>query len=79
MTARYFRPWTSRVRSPSPALLSPATSWFYVNGTRTATTGQSEGTLKFSDALKLAADWVAYLLLNDGYTIAATSAFKVEK
>jgi hypothetical protein len=55
-----------------------ATLWFYVNGTRNATTGQSEGTVKFPAGVSVG-DWVAYLLLNDGYTIAATSVFKVEK
>lgn len=54
-----------------------STLWFYVNGTRTSTTGQSEGTIAFPTGLNLAGDWVAFLLLNDGYNKLAQTSFKI--
>lgn len=57
--------------------LTPSTLWNYVDGTRVGRTGFKEGTVTFPNGLNLDGDWVAYLLLNDGYTKLATNNFKV--
>ncbi len=54
-----------------------STLWNYVGGTQTATVGKSEGVIVFPNGLASAGDWVAYLLLNDGYTKLASVKFKV--
>lgn len=54
-----------------------STLWFYVNGSRTAGDGLSEGTVTFDGGLNLGGTWVAYLLENDGYTILAQTTFSV--
>jgi len=51
--------------------------WNYVNGTHTATTGQTEGAVSFPSGLKTNGSFVAYLLLDDGYTIIASEPFSV--
>lgn len=54
-----------------------STIWNYVDGTQGGNTGLKEGTITFGNGLALAGDWVAYLLLNDGYTTLTTNTFKV--
>ncbi len=61
------------VPSGNPA----STRWYYVDGTQTGTTGLTEGTVTFAGGLDLAGTWVAFLLLNDGYTVAAQTTFTV--
>jgi len=51
--------------------------WLYVNGTQNSTTGQASGTVNFTTGLNTAGDWVAYLLLDNEYTVLASSTFKV--
>lgn len=54
-----------------------STLWYYVDGTRTGSTGLTEGVIQFPQGLSFAGSWKAYLLLNDGYTIAAETSFQV--
>lgn len=54
-----------------------STLWYYVDGTKSGSIGVQEGTITFSGGLSLAGDWASYLLLNDGYTIAATNLFSI--
>ena len=54
-----------------------STIWLYVDGTTGGTTGLVEGSVTFAGGLNLAGDWVAYLLVNDGYTKAAETKFRV--
>ncbi|MFO1460542.1 MAG: hypothetical protein U1G08_14170 [Verrucomicrobiota bacterium] len=54
-----------------------STLWFYVDGTRAGSTGLTEGVIPFPGGLSFAGTWKAYLLLNDGYTIAAETTFQV--
>jgi hypothetical protein len=54
-----------------------STRWLYVDGTQGGNTGLAEGSVTFSGGLTLAGDWVAYLLLDDGYTIAAETKIRV--
>ncbi|MCC7376451.1 MAG: hypothetical protein IT581_17460 [Verrucomicrobiales bacterium] len=55
----------------------PSTIWRYVDDTQNGNLGLREGTVHFPAGLGLAGDWVVYLLLNDGYTLAATNRFQV--
>jgi hypothetical protein len=54
-----------------------STLWFYVNGSRTASVGFREGSLLFPTGLNLAGTWVAYFLVNDGYTSLTNISFTV--
>lgn len=54
-----------------------STRWNYVDGTQAGTTGLTEGAIAFSGGLNFAGPWKAYLLLNDGYTVLAETAFQV--
>lgn len=55
----------------------PSTRWFYVDGTQAGNVGLREGTVTFAGGLNLAGTWTAYLLLNDGYTVLASTTFTV--
>lgn len=59
-----------------PGTGTASTRWMYVDGTQTGSTGLTEGSVTFTDGL-YAGDWVAYLLLNDGYTVLASAPFRV--
>ncbi|MCC6231893.1 MAG: hypothetical protein IT580_04575, partial [Verrucomicrobiales bacterium] len=61
-------------QEPGPV---PSTIWRYVDGTQTGAVGFQNGTVSFPAGLALSGDWVAYFLLNDGYTVVATNQFKV--
>jgi len=54
-----------------------STLWFYVDGTRSGTTGQASGSVSFASGLTTAGDYRAYLLENDGYTILASEPITV--
>jgi len=54
-----------------------STIWNYVNGTQTSSTGLAEGTFTFSGGLAAIGDYVAFFLLDDGYTVLATESFTV--
>jgi hypothetical protein len=54
-----------------------STIWNYVNGSHSATSGKTNGTIVFANGLSNAGKWVAYFLLNDGYTQLASVAFTV--
>lgn len=56
-----------------------STIWRYVDGTGEGggNVGLKEGTITFPGGLTLGGDWVAYFLLNDGYTKLATNRFTV--
>jgi hypothetical protein len=45
-----------------------STLWFYVNGTRSATSGMANGSLTFASPGLSAGEWSAHFLANDGYT-----------
>ncbi len=64
---------------PPDAVPGPVAStvWRYVDNTQNGTISLREGTVTFPEGLALGGDWVAYLLLNDGYTLLATNTFKV--
>jgi hypothetical protein len=51
--------------------------WAYVDGTQSGTTGHTEGVISFSQGLPAAGNYVAYLLLDDGYSPLASEAFTV--
>jgi hypothetical protein len=51
--------------------------WFYVDGTRAGTTGQSEGVIAFPTGLAAAGEYVAYLLANDGYDVLASEPLSI--
>jgi hypothetical protein len=59
-----------------PGTGTASTRWLYVDGTQTGSTGLTEGSVTFTDGL-YAGDWVAYLLLNDGYTVLGSTPFRV--
>lgn len=61
----------------TPSGNPPATTWQYVDGTQTGTTGVTQGHLNFASGLQLSGDWQVFLLLNDGYAQLASSAFRV--
>jgi hypothetical protein len=54
-----------------------STLWLYVDNTQSGTKGLREGSVTFSAGLNLAGTWVAFLLLNDGYTKLANTTFTV--
>lgn len=54
-----------------------STIWKYVDDTQGGATGLTEGSVTFPNGLSLGGDWVAYFLLNAGYTKAATNMFRV--
>lgn len=54
-----------------------STRWFYVDGTQGGSTGLMQGSVAFDGGLPLAGDYAAFLLLNDGYTVAAETKFRV--
>lgn len=54
-----------------------STLWFYVDGTRSGTTGRASGSVSFASGLTTAGDYRAYLLENDGYTILASEPITV--
>jgi hypothetical protein len=45
-----------------------STLWFYVNGTRTATSGIANGSVSFTSPGLANGEWSAHFLANDGYT-----------
>ncbi|MFO1497435.1 MAG: hypothetical protein U1G07_03390 [Verrucomicrobiota bacterium] len=61
---------------PVPPGGSPFKLWQYVDGTSAGTVGLSEGSVTFPTGLNQAGHWVAYLLLNDGYTKVAQAEFQ---
>ncbi|MES2708467.1 MAG: hypothetical protein V4726_17880 [Verrucomicrobiota bacterium] len=63
-------------QTPGP---TPSTIWFYVNGTRDATTGLTDGSVTFANITLTPGNWVAQFLANDGYeAIAEPVPFTVE-
>jgi len=54
-----------------------ATLWFYVDGTRTGSTGLTEGTITFVNGLAAAGNYLVYFLQNDGYDLLASEPFTV--
>ncbi|MBX3748056.1 MAG: hypothetical protein KF833_22335 [Verrucomicrobiae bacterium] len=62
-------------QTPGPG--TPATLWFYVGGTRTATEGLTDGTLDFPTGLTSPGEYVAHFLYNDSYEILASAPFSV--
>lgn len=54
-----------------------STVWRYVDNTQGGNVGNASGEVSFPGGLNLAGDWDAHLLLNDGYTILATTGFAV--
>jgi hypothetical protein len=44
-----------------------STLWYYVNGTRTATSGLTDGSVTFANLSLAPGNWVAHFLSNDGY------------
>lgn len=62
-------------QTPGPA--TPATLWFYVGGSRTATEGLTDGSLHFPTGLASPGDYVAHFLYNDSYEILASARFSV--
>jgi hypothetical protein len=54
-----------------------STLWFYVDGTRSGTTGQASGSVSFASGLTAVGDYRAYLLENDGYTVLASEPITV--
>jgi len=54
-----------------------STIWYYLNNTRTATTGAASGTVNFTNPGLPAGEWRAYFLLNDGYLSLGTVDFTV--
>ena len=54
-----------------------STLWAYVDGTQDGNTAKTDGTISFAQGLNAAGNYVAYFLLNDGYGIMASNAFKV--
>lgn len=54
-----------------------STIWNYVDGTKAGDAGLAEGAVAFPGGLNFAGPWKAYLLLNDGYTVLAETAFQV--
>lgn len=61
----------------APGTGTDSTIWNYVDGTQTGNTGAANGSMTFTNGLSAFGDWVAYLLLNDGYTVLASNAFTV--
>lgn len=56
-----------------------STIWYYVNGTRTATTGLTDGSITFTNLSLAPGNWVAHFLASDGYNaIADPVPFTVE-
>ncbi len=55
----------------------PSIIWNYVDGTQGGTTGVSAGTINFAGGITTPGDYVAYLLLNDGYDPLASESFTV--
>ena len=64
---------------PPDAVPGPVAStiWRYVDNTQNGNVSLREGTVTFPEGLALGGDWVAYLLLNDAYTLLATNTFRV--
>jgi len=56
---------------------TPSTLWFYVNGSSTATTGLTSGSVTFASGLSAAGTYEVHLLRDDGYAILATAMFAV--
>lgn len=56
---------------------TPATLWFYVNGSQTATVGITDGSLWFEPGLQLEGDYWVGFFENDGYTILTTDTLHV--
>lgn len=54
-----------------------STLWRYVDGTGSGSLGLSKGTVSFGAGLSFAGPWTAFLLINDGYEIAAQVNFTV--
>jgi len=55
----------------------PSLLWSYVDGTQTGSTGQTEGSVTFASGWATPGTYVAYLLLDDGYTLLASETFSV--
>lgn len=55
-----------------------STLWFYVDGTQSGNTGRDSGKITFGSGLAEPGNYVAYLLLNDGYDILARESFVVQ-
>ena len=53
--------------------------WAYVDGTQDGTTAFTEGVVSFPDGLDAAGNYVAYLLMDDGYTVLASEPFSVQE
>lgn len=54
-----------------------STVWKYVDNTTGGSTGLTQGSVDFPGGINLAGDWTVYLLLNDGYSLAATNFFRI--
>lgn len=54
-----------------------STLWNYVGGSQAAGAGLTEGRVTFPGGLAISGDWTSFLLLRDGYTVAAQTNFVV--
>ena len=54
-----------------------STIWYYVNGTRSATTGLDHGSVTFATGLSTAGEYRAFFLLNDGYSVLASEPITI--
>lgn len=54
-----------------------STIWRYVDGTTSGNAGLADGSVTFPTGLGFSGPWTAFLLLNDGYDVAAQVTFSV--
>ncbi|MBL9139608.1 MAG: hypothetical protein JNK85_27310 [Verrucomicrobiales bacterium] len=54
-----------------------STIWNYVDGTQNGNVANANGSVSFPSGLGVVGEYVAYLLLNDGYDILASERFRV--
>lgn len=60
-----------------PAIDQNAWIWAYVDGTQNGLVGFTEGSVALTGGLPTAGNWTAYLLLDDTFTILASTTFQV--
>ena len=60
--------WIGVYNSTDTPGVQGSTIWFYVNGSQTATTGVSTGSVTFKGGLSAAGNYKVEFLANDGYT-----------
>lgn len=61
-------------QTPGPV---PSTIWNYVDGTQDGNSGAADGSITFVKGLAEPGNYIAYLLLNDGYDILSSETFTV--